>query len=619
MALQQRGNLAEAQRLYRHVLMIEPDNFDALHMLGVSHLQAGNAVAAVEAFDGAIRRNERSADAHFNRALALCSLKRFEAAIVSLDRVVSIEPKSSDAHNNRGLVLRELGRLPEAVESFDAAIAVAPRAIEAHYNKANALAALGNLDRAVAAYDMTLSLRPDHVMALLNRGMTLRDLRRFDDALASFDKAAALAPKSVAAHNNRGLALTDLDRHGEALQSYDTVLSLDPNHADAQYNRGNALNELGRLEEALTSLDRAAALTPDAAQVHNNRGLVLRELNCHKESIAAFDKALAVKPGDPDILCSRGLTALALADFETGWEGYAQRFEMQKPVGRVAGVVDSIPAWNGEPLTGRSILIHEEQGLGDIIQFCRFLPILAERGARVTFLVASKLHRLLATLPAEVRLLSELPLEETFDFQSPLLSLPRSLGTSLTSIPACVPYLAADPAAVERWRQRVGGDGLRIGIAWQGNAKNRIDRGRSLALRAFAPLAAIPGIRLLSLQKGGGAEQLADLPPGMSVETLGADFDAGPDAFVDTAAVMAGLELVVSCDTSIVHLAGALGRPVWIALRHVPDWRWLLDRTDSPWYPTARLYRQTTRDDWSDVFERIACDAAALVKQRAEI
>ena len=263
------------------------------------------------------------------------------------------------------------------------------------------------------------------------------------------------------------------------------------------------------------------------------------------------------------------------------------------------------PVWRGEDVCGKRVVVYEEQGLGDIIQFCRYLALLAEMGAAVTFLLRSRMHALIRSLGQAVRVSDTFPVDETFDYQCALLSLPLAFGTTVENIPARTPYLQADAERIRSWKQKLGDAGFKIGIAWQGSKTGKIDVGRSFALAEFAGVSRIPNIRLISLQKNEGVEQLRDLPEGMTVEDLGENFDSGTDAFVDTAAVMANLDLVISSDTSAAHLAGALGRPVWLALKHVPDWRWMLDRTDSPWYPTMRLFRQRTRGDWNGVFADI--------------
>jgi hypothetical protein len=272
------------------------------------------------------------------------------------------------------------------------------------------------------------------------------------------------------------------------------------------------------------------------------------------------------------------------------------------------------PLWLGsEAVSGRRILIHWEQGLGDTVQFCRYVRLLEEAGAKVLFAPQQRLRRLMGSLSPTIELVDENDSTLAFDFHCPLLSLPLAFKTELTSVPGRTPYLGAEEGLVSRWRERIGNAGFKIGICWQG-ATSKIDAGRSFPVSAFEAIARLPGVRLISLHRGSGEAQLQSLPEGMKVETLGAEFDAGPDAFVDSAAVMKCCDLVITSDTAVAHLAGALAVPVWIALKQVPDWRWMLDRADSPWYPTARLFRQQVRDDWSAVFADIQTHLVELLK-----
>jgi hypothetical protein len=336
-----------------------------------------------------------------------------------------------------------------------------------------------------------------------------------------------------------------------------------------------------RIDEALNSHDRAIELNPDFVQAHWNKAIC----------------------------------ALLAGDFETGWPLYEWRKKKVEPQGVTALPQ---PVWSGsEPLGGKTLLLHGEQGLGDTIQFCRFALLAQERGARVILAVQDPLTRLLQNLAPDIATIPLSSAPPDFDYQAALLSLPLAFGTGGIS-PVQPPYLRAENEKVGKWRERTGDHGFRIGICWQGNRQTKIDAGRSFPLRHFEALAAIPDLRLISLQKNDGVEQLSDQPHGMTVEALGDDFDAGPDAFVDTAAMMMSLDLIITSDTAIAHLAGALGRPIWLVLQHVPDWRWLLDRSDSPWYPTMRLFRQPRPGAWPSVFADLALELRTLVQSRRE-
>jgi tetratricopeptide (TPR) repeat protein len=473
-----------------------------------------------------------------------------------------------------------------------------PTFVEALVKGGNALDALGHTADALISYDCALSLAP-HVAGIhFNRGMVLRKLGRNDEALASYDRAVALAPDNPDAFLNRGEVLVALARGREALASLAHALTLRPDHPETINTRGIALHQLGRLDEALKSYDQALALKPDLMAAFCNRGHALQELGRPDKALACLDSALGRKPDDPEVLTRRGHLNLLNGRFKEGWTDYESRQRTGWFLARAPDV--SAPPWRGEELRGRRLLVFHEQGLGDVIQFVRYLPLLLDRGAAVTFLAPANLIRLLR-LPG-VDVISAIDNKAGYDFQCPLLSLPHWFDTDLSSIPNKVPYLAAEDELVARWKARIGEHGFKIGIAWQGSPRNPDDRDRSIPLAEFAALLDLPGVRLISLQKNHGLEQLH---PDSGIETLG-DFDSGPDAFIDTAAAMMSLDLIIAPDTALAHLAGALGRRTWLALNVLPNWRWLLDRDDSPWYPTVRLFRQPARNDWRSVFAAIS-------------
>ena len=463
----------------------------------------------------------------------------------------------------------------------------------------------GRLHDAEDRYRTLLRAYPEHPDCNHFLGVLRFQQGRNDEALKHISAALKLQPSNTAALANYALVLVTLGRLEQALASYDRALAIEPNYVDALLNRGNILLELKRFDEALASYDEALAIKPDYVDALANRGSVFTMLKRFDEALASYNRALEIKPGHPDALNDRGWLALLQGRYAEGWRDYESRREVKK-------LPALWPKWKGEDLREKRIIVYEEQGLGDIIQSCRFLTMLAARGAQVTFLVRTSLHRLLRPLEPAVRIVDKPPTAEIFDFQSALMSLPGCLNTTLENIPADIPYLYPEEPLVAFWRERLGGQGFKVGICWQGRPDYKDEPGRSIPLRCFQPLARVPGVRLISLQKHHGLDQLENLPPDVRVEMLGQEFDNGADAFVDTAAVMSCLDLIITSDTSIAHLAGALGRPVWIALKHVPHWLWMLDRTDSPWYPTMTLYRQEVRDDWTTVFRAITGDLAKL-------
>ena len=433
-------------------------------------------------------------------------------------------------------------------------------------------------------------------------GLALLEQGRAAEAEAELARAVRLQPGNPAALNSHGMALAELNRVGEAHEALSRAASLAPGSAWIRNNLGSVLHDLGRGEDALQVLDDALRLQPGYPEAHANRGMVLQDLARFDEARADFDAAIALRPGYPEALKRRAMLRLLLddaggwADYDAAMQGF-RRARGADPAG--------IPYWRGEPLQGRRVLLHEGSGIGDTLQFFRFVPALAARGARLVFSGPPSLFALLRSSGAPVEFAA--PGESgPCDFQCDLWSLPGLLGAAGAAGAAPVPYLAPDPEAVVHWKAWLGEGGFNIGVCWQGNPARKIDLGRSVPLAAFAPLAAIPGVRLVSLQRKVGLEQLHSLPPGMAVRDPGPGFDAGADAFRDTAALMDSLDLVVSSDTAVAHLAGALGRPVWVALKHVPEWRWGLGRDDTPWYPTMRLFRQPRRGDWAGVFAAMA-------------
>ncbi|WP_158816239.1 DUF6165 family protein [Methylocapsa sp. S129] len=521
-------------------------------------------------------------------------------------------PAPAEIFYNCGTALWNRGRAPEAIEMLDAALRARPDYPEALCLGGFILGEAGQFEAALRFYGQALSFKPDYLVALSNLGKLLFNLRRFDEALAAFDKATAIAPTNADGWNNRAGALRELGRLEESLLACRKAMELRPDFAEATLNCGTALMKLGRHEEALPFYQKAKALKQDFAVAMCGEGLILKALGRFDEALAAFDEA--VRLGDVDSISNRGCLLLMLGDFEQGWEGYESRWLAGKSLKDALGV--KFPDWSGKVVAGERLLVMNDHGLGDTIQFSRYVVLAARAGAEVTFLCPKKLHRLFAAYDG-VRLVDEIQASETFDAQIAVSSMPRAFGTRLESVPAPVPYLKPEEALLAKWATRIGAHGFKIGISWQGNPNPEADIGRSVPLAAFASLAALPNVRLISIQKGVGSEQLVNLPPGMAVETLGADFDAGPDAFVDTAAVIAHVDLVVTCDTSIAHLAGALGAPVWVALKHVAEWRWLRERADSPWYPSMRLFRQSERGDWSGLFARITAALDPLVRQES--
>ncbi len=505
------------------------------------------------------------------------------------------------------------GRLVEAALAYRKILAIRPDSAGICNNLGNVLMAQGNLGEAAAQYERAVAIRPDYAQAQYNLGNTLKQQGKLEQARARFEQAVALRPDFAEAHNNLGSILWRQGKLDQAGPRFEQALALRPDYAEAHNNLGNVLVSQGKLDEAAASYEQTLALRPDLADVHNNLANVRLGQGKLDEAASHYKQALALRPNYAEAQLGLAVCFLVEGDFERGWPAYEGRL-------RLPGLEPQpgLPRWTGQPLAGRSLLLLAEQGLGDTLHFVRYARLLKERGARVALATQAALGKLLANHPDldELFILGAGKKLPRSDFYLPLLSAPGAFHTDAATIPCDVPYLTADAGLVDAWRRELAGiDGFKVGIAWQGSRDYRFDRWRSMPLDCFAPLARLPGVRLISLQKGIGSEQVArvDFP----LLDLSGRLDEVTGPFMDTAAVISSLDLVVTANTAIAHLAGALGVPVWLALQFSPDWRWLLGRDDSPWYPTMRLFRQTTFGQWSDVFQRMADAVQAFRSQRS--
>ncbi|MDK9702203.1 MAG: tetratricopeptide repeat protein [Sulfuritalea sp.] len=600
-ALKKLGRPAEALAAYNRTLALNPNSPEAHNNRGNALLQLKRPEEALAAYDRTLTLKPDNPEAHLNRGNALGQLKRPEEALAAYERTLALKPDYAEAHLNHGNALKELGRSGDALAAYDRALALKPDYPEAHNNRGNALLELERPQEALTAYDRALALKPDYPEAHLNRGSALKKLGRPEEALAACDRALTLTPDYAGAHLNRGNALKKLGRPEEALAACERALTLKPEYPDAHFNRGNALLQLKRPEEAITAYGRALTLKSDYPEAYSNFGNALLELKRPEEALAAYGRALALKPDYPEARGNESLCRLLMGDFARGWHAYEWRWESS---GELSGEKRNFPQplWLGkESLAGTTILLHAEQGFGDSLQFCRYAGMVAALGARVILEVQPALKNLLARLEGPAQVLAKGEQLPAFDFQTPLLSLPLAFGTRLESIPARTPYLRADPARLAVWRERLGEDRRpRIGIAWSGRPTHGNDRNRSIPLSRFCALID-DDARFVCLQK-----EMSEADAALLVRR-GDILDARRHLkdFAETAALVELMDLVVTVDTSVAHLAGALGKPTFLLLPFAPDWRWLLGRDDSPWYPSLRLFRQTRYNDWDDVFERV--------------
>jgi len=629
------GRHDAAAQLITSAIALRPSDATFHSNLGSIQRDQGKLHAAAESCQRAIELNPDSAAAHYNLGVVLQGQKQLDDAIACFQRAIELKPTYAEAHNNLGTAFLAQGRLADAADCFRRTLELNPGNGAAHFNLGTVLQAQGNLDAAIGQYRRALELdprlaqplhnlgtalqaqgkhdeavewyrralqcEPDNPETLNNLGAAFQALGKIDEAVASFGRALRAQPDHAAAHYNLGSVLQTVGKLDEAVACFEQALKLKPGYADAMNNLGKAFDDLGRPHDAIAAYHRALALAPQTPITHSNLGSALTQLRRFDDAAACYAKALTLNADCGEALFGKAILKLLTGDFERGWPEYEWRWKTKKVPQRDFRE----PQWDGSPLQKRTLLLHAEQGFGDTIQFVRYAAVVKRQNPDATVIVECQrpLAKLLAACPGIDQLVAQGDVLSPFDVQAPLLSVPGILKTSLDTIPAEIPYLSADPALVDQWRERLTPlTGLRIGINWRGRPTIR---NRDLPIELFQSLAALPGVQLVNLQKGATQQELAAMSPGNPPFDLGDDLDAAHGPFIDTAAVIMNLDLVISSDTAVPHLAGALGAPVWLALPFVPDWRWLLDRNDSPWYPTMRIFRQPAVGDWAAVFQEI--------------
>ena len=673
-ALHQQGQLKAAGEIYAEILKVSPRHPDAMHLLGVVAAQSKNhqlaadlmaeAIAinpenadyfsnrgaaltalkqfeaAVESYDHSIRIKPGNAQSHCHRGSALLEMKQLEAALSSYAMAISLNPRFAQAHYLQGLALKESGQFKAAVASYDKAIELNPGHAEAYFSRANALQAFGQYGAAAASYQQALRIKPEHAEAHSNLGVALQALGQPEAAILSYDTAIRLDPAYAGAYSNRGNALKQLKRLEAAVESYDQAirinpgyagaysnravalhelkqldgaiasiemaLSIQPQHADAWFNRGNILLEQGHFDDALASYDRAIDIRPDYPQAFSSRGNALKELKRLDSALASFDQAIKLDPACGLARLNKSLVLLLKGDFAEGLPLYESRWE-QPDVEKYRRQF-SQPLWLGkESLLGKTILLHSEQGLGDTLQFCRYASLVAALGATVIAQVPRPLMGVLQGLEGVSQWVVNGAALPAFDYHCPMLSLPLAFNTDLEHIPGSQAYLRSESSKVAEWKHRLGPRSLpRVGLVWSGSPTNSNDHNRSIKLSLLMQHLPL-GFEYFCLQKGVRAEDMETIRASQRVRI----FDDQLMDFQSTAGLCELMDVVITVCTSLAHLAGALGRPTWVMLRYAPDWRWLLDRDDSPWYASARLYRQSEPKDWTDPLEKIRHDLLA--------
>lgn len=598
----QEGRPAEAEAAYRAVLARDPDEPMAPGLLGMLLLRAGRAGEALPFLARAVEIRPDDPEAHLAYANALMSAEQPSDAVAHYRALLDRWPHKAAAWSNLAEALRSQGEHEPALAAADRAVAILPGLANAHLGRGNALLALGRLDEAESAYRYALSADPALAEAQVSLGAALLQQDRADEAAAAANQALAIQPKLAEARFVLGCALRAKGDRDGAIAAFETAVRIDAYHARAWLNLGNALVDADRFVEADTAYRVAIALQPDFVEAHSSLGCLLSQEGRVREALAEFDQAIELRPDYAEAHWNQGFTLLLAGDFARGWEKY----EWRKRHDRFAKTFPDLdgPAWEGEDIAGKRILVYAEQGLGDTLQFVRYAPLLAARGAETILACDPLLTGLLAGAPGVARTVSKSAPLPPYDFWVDQMSLPRIFKTRLDSIPSPGPYLKPDPARVAVWKTILPAD-RKIGLVWAGNPGHSNDARRSMPVEALKPLLSLADTCLVSLQVGSKAHEAAILGP----EVL--DVTPRLTDFGETAALIANLDLVISVDTAVAHLAGAIGAPVRLLVPHAPDWRWLFDREDTPWYEGMRLVRQPKPGDWDSVVAKIMTELDA--------
>jgi tetratricopeptide (TPR) repeat protein len=605
--LHQAGCLDQAKALYLKVLAVKSDDADALHLLGVVHHQQGASLEAVELLTQATAIKPNYAEAYSNLGVSLAALGRLDDAVAAYRQAIAIKPGIAHWYRNLGGALAALGKFEEATTRFREAVALMPGYAEAYADLATSLKELRHFDKAAAALRQAVAIMPNVADWHSNLGMALAALGQFDEALACLRQAIEICPDNAAGHHNMAIAFKELRQFDEAVASLRRAVTLMPNNARWQSDLGAALVETGEWNEAVVCLRQAIVLRPDYPEAYDNLAFALKNRGEFDEAVVCLRQAIALRPEYADAHGHLGMLLMLLGNFREGFEEYRWRWQASGFSEKPPDVV--CPLWQGENLAGKTILVHCEQGYGDSLQFARYLKPLSTIAERVWLQTDAALAKLFRSIPGIV-VCTEVPgADDRLDYRVPLLCLPRLFATTLETVPNEVPYLAAARGKLDHWAERLAPyeRKIKIGLVWAGDprtddpAANPIDQRRSVSLKQFAPLAGIAEVQFFSLQKGEPSQQASRPPVGMNLIDMTNDLLD----FEDTAALISNLDLVISVDTAVAHLAGALDKPVWLLNRFDTCWRWLLNRDDSPWYPRLRQFRQPCPGDWNSVIDRV--------------
>jgi tetratricopeptide (TPR) repeat protein len=561
------GNLNQAENICRKILRSHPDNADVLHLIGIIFFEQGNYEMAITHIKKSIRLNKENADAYYNLGNAYVGKGLFDEALPCYLETIRLNPGIADAYINIGNIHREKKQTDKAMAYYKEAVKTDPSLPDASNNLGNILIEKGRLDEAIECFQMVTHKHPGFAPAFFNLGRAFQIKSQFDDAVLNYREAVKLNPSDAETYNNLGTALYEKGEIAEAVKCYRKAMELKEDLDTAHCNLGITLHQQGYFDEALLSYRKALLINPELADAHLNMSYIL----------------------------------LSRCNFKDGWKEFEWRWKTGEFISQQRALPK--PAWDGSDIAGKTILLTSEQGFGDVIQFVRYAPLLAGRGAKVIVECLKEMNSLLQTVEGIHQIIVKGKTLPDFDIHCPLLSLPYLFNTTPETIPANIPYLHAGNDLLQIWREKFqpNNDKHRIGIAWAGNPRHSNDRNRSCQPEIFLPLTENKAVSLFSLQKDSYTVQSDNVIKKMGM----IDYTNEINDFSDTAAFIMNLDLVISVDTAVAHLAGALGKPVWLLLPFVPDWRWMLDREDSPWYPTMKLFRQPQPCDWGSIIHLI--------------
>jgi tetratricopeptide (TPR) repeat protein len=641
--LHREGRLREAQAVYGIILVSCPDEPDALHGLGLLTFQSDRPNEGIDLIRRAISINPFNPEYYRNLAVAMasrnefggiiaalstappgvlsdpdvnqllgdahCSQKEFSQAHEYFRRAIECGDASPELRNKLGSSLIALGKTEEAIALFETTVRIYPNSAEALTNLGNAILER-NAPEAIRYCGKAVALQPESFYAQLSLGNALAAAAEWDSAIDAYEKAVAIAPDGAEALSGLGNAFLSKGRFAQAIDVLRRSIAIDAESYSAYLRLGNALSATGNRNEAATAFRRCLEIRPNAFEASLNLVVTLHKLEQYKDAITLAREFLHFDPDSAAMHWQLACLLLSTGDLENGWREYEWRWKWEN-FGTATRDFPS-PRWNGENFAGRTLLVHAEQGFGDAIQFVRFLPHIASRGGKIVLECERELLGLFWGLPGTEQVIARGDPLPPFDTHCPLLSVPAALGITLRTIPSVVPYLRAPSERLEKWSRRLVGleNRLRVALAWAGNRRLIDDSERSIDLEKLGALARASNVTFFSVQKGNTSDAVKNFPARMHLQDLGPELSD----FADTAAVLSMMDLVISVDTSIGHLAGALARPVWIVLPIPAEWRWLRDREDSPWYPTMRLFRQSNAGDWTDVIQRVASELARLSK-----